>query len=334
MRVVRRPVLTVTLNAALDVTYRVDALSPHASHRVGRPLERAGGKGLNVARVLSGMGCGVVVTGFAGGATGERLRNLLAGEGEGARDALVTVAGESRRTVAVVEEGGGATLFNEPGPTVDGREWARLCGEYRRLLPECSAVALCGSLPPGVPPDAYATLVRAAHEQRLPVVVDASGGALRHALTARPEIIKPNVEELAETTGLGCPYAAARRLADGGATAVAASLGAKGLVLVAGAGGWRAEPPWELAGNPTGAGDSVVAALLSGLVEGLAWPEVLRRAVALSAATVLAPGAGEFDREAFRELLPLVRVEEGVVPASFSGARIGSRTGEEGTSCR
>ncbi|CAM5737049.1 1-phosphofructokinase family hexose kinase OS=Streptomyces tendae OX=1932 GN=GUR47_26475 PE=3 SV=1 [Streptomyces tendae] len=68
-------------------------------------------------------------------------------------------------------------------------------------------------------------------------------------------------------------------------------------------GRWRAAPPAHVRGNPTGAGDSAVAGLLSGLVEHLPWPQTLARAVALSAATVLAPVAGEFDRAAYEELL-------------------------------
>jgi tagatose 6-phosphate kinase len=95
---------------------------------------------------------------------------------------------------------------------------------------------------------------------------------------------------------------------------VAASLGAEGMLVVADdAVGWRAAPPVPLSGNPTGAGDSAVAGLLSGLAEGLPWPARLARAVALSAATVLAPAAGEYDPAAYAELLP--RVE--VVPATW-----------------
>ena len=86
--------------------------------------------------------------------------------------------------------------------------------------------------------------------------------------------------------------------------------GAAGLLAVTGQGSWRAAPPARLEGNPAGAGDSVVAALLSGWVEGLGWPQRLARAAALSAATVLAPAAGEFDRGAYEELLPRVDVTE------------------------
>ena len=91
---------------------------------------------------------------------------------------------------------------------------------------------------------------------------------------------------------------------------MAASLGPDGMLVTTADGGWQAAPPEQLRGNPTGAGDSAVAGLVSGLVEGLPWPQRLARAVALSAATVLAPAAGEFDRSAYTDLLPRVDVRE------------------------
>ncbi|MER7151735.1 PfkB family carbohydrate kinase, partial [Streptomyces lydicus] len=154
-------ILTVTLNAALDITYRLPRLRPHGTNRVTEVSERPGGKGLNVARVLASLGHRTVATGFAGGGTGEALRALLAETG--VTDALVPVGGASRRTVAVVDEAGGdTTQLNEPGPTVSPAEWDAFLGTYRELLDGARAVALCGSLPPGVPVDVYARLTRAA----------------------------------------------------------------------------------------------------------------------------------------------------------------------------
>lgn len=298
-------ILTVTLNAALDITYRVPRLRPHATNRITEVSERPGGKGLNVARVLAALGHRTVATGFAGGGTGEALRALLAETA--VTDALVPVGGATRRTVAVADTAtGDTTQLNEPGPVVTPAEWDTFLGTYRELLGEAQAVALCGSLPPGVPVDVYARLTRAARSAGVPVLLDTSGEPLRRGLAARPDLAKPNADELAALTGSTEPLRAARDARRRGAHAVAASLGPAGMLAVTAAGAWQAAPPRRIAGNPTGAGDSAVAGLLSGLVEDLSWPERLTRAVALSAATVRAPAAGEFDAATYEELLRTV----------------------------
>ncbi|SCK49837.1 tagatose 6-phosphate kinase [Streptomyces sp. WMMB 714] len=343
-------ILTVTLNTALDLTYRVPRLDVHGSHQARDVTERPGGKGLNVARVLAALGHATVVTGFAGGRTGEWVRELL-GREAGVSDALVPIGGSTRRTVGIVDEStGDATQFNEPGPHIAADEWAAFLDTYGKLLhrnagaahgsprsgdgspprgggdggggegtfgdgqdgggSRVEAVALCGSLPPGVPVGAYAQLIREAHAADVPVVLDTSGEPLRRGLAARPDLVKPNAGELAGITGTTEPLRAARAAQRRGAHAVAASLGPEGMLLVTPDGTWQASPPRSLTGNPTGAGDSAVAGLISGLVERLPWPERLARAVALSAATVRAATAGEFDEEVHRDLLARVRVEE------------------------
>lgn len=305
-------IITVTLNTALDVTYQVPRLRPHTAHRVSAVAERPGGKGLNVARVAAALGHRAVATGFAGGPTGEVLRTLLATLG-GAEDALTQIAGTTRRTVGVVDDAtGDTTRFDEPGPTVTAAEWTLFRAGYRKLLDEAalesSAVALCGSLPPGLSVGAYTDLIRDARAAGVPVLLDTGGEPLRRGVAARPDIVKPNADELARLTGSTEPARAAHDTRRRGAHAVAASLGAEGMLVVTGEDTWRALPPARLAGNPTGAGDSAVAGLLSGLAEGLTWPQRLARAVALSAATVLAPAAGEFDRAAYEDLLEQVEV--------------------------
>ncbi|WP_405735237.1 1-phosphofructokinase family hexose kinase [Streptomyces sp. NBC_00028] len=301
-------ILTVTLNTALDLTYRVRTLTPHASHRVSEVIERPGGKGLNVARVLAALGHEVTVTGFTGGATGRVVQDRLAVT-SGVVDALLPVSGATRRTIAVVDERtGDTTQLNEPGPVVTPPEWSAFQEAYEDLLASADAVALCGSLPPGVPVGAYAGLVRTARAAGVPVLLDTSGEPLRRGVAARPDLIKPNADELAELTGSHEPQRATQDARRRGAHAVVASLGTDGLLAATPEGRWRATPPARLHGNPTGAGDSAVAGLLSGLVDHLPWPDRLARAVALSAATVAAPAAGEFDRGVYEELLDRIAV--------------------------
>lgn len=291
-------ILTVTPNTALDVTYTVDGLRPDGVHRVREVRSRAGGKGINVARVLHALGVDVRAVATAGGATGSAVAADLGAAGLSAE--LVPIAGETRRTTTVLGDDGSVTLLNEPGPALSHAEWGRLADAVRRHAPE---VLVCsGSLPPGAPSDAYASLLTGTS------VLDTSGAALLAGLAAHPAVVKPNAEELREVTGLADPVAAAGELRRAGAGAVVVSLGADGLLAVTGSGTWHATPSTALHGNSTGAGDAVVAALALGLSRREPWPDILRRAVALSGAAVLGPLAGDVDLAHYHRELGLVAV--------------------------
>jgi tagatose 6-phosphate kinase len=315
-------IVTVTLNPALDLTYSVDALVPHGVHRVAAATERAGGKGVNVARVLHAIGEPVLATGLLGGATGERVTDLLAADGVPA--SFTEIAGETRRTVAIADQLD-ATGFWEPGPRITAAEWSVMLSHYRELLQKAAVVALCGSLPPGVPLDGYAVMIRLAASAGVPTVLDTSGEPLRHGLAAAPTLAKPNAAELAELlTALPAtpiPTEAADAAGESIASlaelvrvvapgAVVVSRGPLGLVAVTRDGVWAGGPPVPMNGNSTGAGDAVVAALARGLRAGTPWPALVADAVALSTAAVAVPVAGAVDHGVYRRTLPLVTVTE------------------------
>jgi tagatose 6-phosphate kinase len=301
-------IATVTLNLALDVTYTVGEITWHAANRVNAVSERAGGKGVNVARVLAALGHSAVVCGLAGGPTGDAITAEL--DAAGMQTALTPIAGSNRRTVAVVDSTkGDATGFWEPGPTVTEDEWQDFLEVYETALADAAAVVLSGSVPPGLPTGAYGELCRRAAEAGVPAILDADGDALRAGLAGRPAVIKPNREELARVAPGADWVAAADSLTKAGADSVVVSGGADGMLAVTPEGVWRAAPPERVAGNPTGAGDAAVAALTAGLVDGRTWPERLADAVALSAAAVGTPVAGGFDDELYQRLRDRVEAE-------------------------
>ena len=304
-------IVTVTLNAALDVTYDVDEVVPHRSHRVTAVRQRAGGKGVNVASVLARTGCEVVATGYAGGRTGADLCADL--DARGITHRFVD-GGDARRTVTVVSAADGdATVFNEPGPVVPGDAWTSLVRLVGDLVREHGAgvVVLSGSLSRGLPADTCSQLVGVARANGARAVVDVDGAALRDAVTAAPEVVKPNRHELLSATGCTDIATGVGVLRSTGARDVVVSDGAEGLLVFPLRGRpLRAWLPGTLAGNPTGAGDALVAALASGLEAGEPWPVVARRAVAWSAAAVLQPVAGEVDPDDARDLESQVRMEE------------------------
>jgi tagatose 6-phosphate kinase len=299
-------IIVVCLNPALDVTHHVDAVDWGGVNRPRAVRARPGGKGLNVARTLHALGVDVLVLGLAGGITGAGVEAALRERCVPA--ALTPVAGETRRTFSVVDDSR-VTAFYEPGPTVGEEEFAGFRRGYEQALDGAAAVVLSGSLPPGLEAGTYATLIQAAG---IPAVLDTHGEALRLGAAAGAAIVKPNLAELESLTGrpLATPdevITAAGQL--GGAQAVVVTLGPDGLLAATGDGCWRARAPAAVAGNATGAGDAVAAALAHGLALGRPWDERLRHAAALGAATAAAPVAGEFRRQDYLGALTAVTVE-------------------------
>ena len=261
-------------------------------------------------------------------------------------DADNTVAGHT-----AVGDKSAVTAFYEAGPEVSAREFAEFRGQYEQALAGAAAVVLSGSLPTGLAAGTYATLVEIAAAAGVPAVLDTHGEALRRGVAAGPAIVKPNLEELENLAGRrlsaprdggggsggsrrsggngesggGSPDLAAVTLAADqlrilGAQAVVASLGPQGLLAATGDGRWQARAP-EVAGNATGAGDAVVAALAYGLVLGRPWGERLRHAVALGAATVAAPVAGEFSDADYARALSAVTVHRAAADRATTPGR-------------
>lgn len=290
-------ILTVTPNPALDLTCRVDRLTVGGTHRADAASVRAGGKGLNVARVVHSQGVSVLAVSTAGGRSGVELAAELGASGVPHR--LVPVTGTTRQSIAIVDdEQGDATIINERGVNPTDAEWAELFGEVVDALPGARVLVVSGSLPPGAPETLIPLLIGTARDAGVPAVVDTSGPAMLHAADAGASVLKPNRAELVEATGLPDPVAGARTLIERGAELILVSLGADGMLAVTAADVLHARLDAPLAGNPTGAGDAAVAACSVLLADGVRDPEtILRRATAWSAAAVLMPLAGEISED-------------------------------------
>jgi tagatose 6-phosphate kinase len=288
----RTVIVTLTPNPALDLSHQVDALVPGTTHRVRTVHERAGGKGLNVSRVLHQLGCATLALAPVGGLVGEAFRAELAGSG--VPHGLLPVRGGTRRTVAVVPaDGAEPTLLNEPGVPLSDGEWAALLALLEVTLRQARVLVCSGS--PAGPAERMADVVRSARAAKVPVIVDTTGEALLAAARAGADLLKPNAAELREATGIAEPVAAAGKLIAAGAGAVVVSRGPEGLLAVLPDRVVAVAPPRRVAGNPTGAGDAVVAALARGLAEEQGWEAMLQTAARWSAAAVAAPVAGELD---------------------------------------
>jgi 1-phosphofructokinase len=284
-------IVTLTPNPSLDRTATVPELRRGEVLRASRVQLDPGGKGVNVARALTAAGTPTVALLPAGGTVGERLADLLAPEGVPV--VAVPIAGTTRSNITVVEADGTTTKINEPGPEISPAELAALERRAVELAGRGSWLVCCGSLPAGVPDDFYARLTRHAHDAGAKVAVDSSGAPLAAACAGRPDLLKPNLDELTELAGrplplLGDVVEFCRELVAGGVGSVLVSLGARGAVLVDAAETHHAAGPLVAVRSTVGAGDAALAGFLHA---GGSGPQALRTAVAYGTAAVAKEGS-------------------------------------------
>jgi 1-phosphofructokinase len=277
-------IVTVTLNPSLDRAMDVGRLERGEVIRATAAHLDPGGKGVNVSRALLANGVPSVAVLPCGGDEGGQLVRLL--KAEGVEVLAVPIAGRTRSNITLAEPDGTVTKVNEPGPALVRAEFDEITDRVLTRAGTADWVVLCGSVPPGLPADAYAQLCRRLRAAGIRVAVDTSGPALREAAMAGATLLKPNRDELAEVVGaprgglrdLGGVVAAAQRLRAWGAGTVLASLGADGAVIVDAGGVVAGTCPVTRPRSTVGAGDALLAGFLAGgahgaaaLAEGLAW---------------------------------------------------------------
>lgn len=312
-------IYTVTLNPAVDKELVVPAIEVDTVLRSQEVRLDYGGKGFNVSRMLNALGSSSVALGFAGGQSGELLRDGLASLGIDSD--FVWVDDETRTNVSIVTKVPGHYVkVNEPGPVISAAAYETLINKVKRLAQAGDWWVLAGSLPPGVPQTAYADLIREIQGSGARVLLDTSGEALRLGCSARPFLVKPNDVEAQQLTGLPVnspaeTAAAAKAMQKSGIENIVVSLGKSGALLADEQGVWRAASPRVEERNPIGAGDSLVGGLVWGLSEGLALPEALRWGIACGAATASLSGTAVGSRQLVEKLLPQVELTEFAGPA-------------------
>lgn len=291
-------VLSLTLNPCVDQVLVIDGLKPHDTNRVVRLEEDAGGKGVNLSRVVAELGGDTVASGFLGGNAGLLIRGVLAEQG--VRNSFIEV-GESTRTNVSVEDGSGKppTTFNARGPEISPEELHRLLGWFEELCPQARWVAVGGSLPPGVPKDVFKRLIEVGHAAGAKVLLDADGEAQKHGLEARPDMVKPNADECARL--LGRPIetdeealAAVDELYErigGGEKIALVSRGKHGAVMRCAEGRFLGISPTVESKSTIGSGDSLLGAFLWALEAGKSPSVAFRWGLAAGAATATTDGS-------------------------------------------
>lgn len=305
-------ILTVTLDPAIDKTYRTQELIPGHVNRMKSMENIPGGKGINVSKILCEYACPVIATGFLGGYTGRWIMERIKEMGIGCD--FVKIEGDTRCSMNVVANNGFVTEILEPGPEVNGEERLLFYGKYRELVQKCELVVLSGSAAPGLPEDIYAELISLAKEYDKKVILDASQELLVKGISAGPYLVKPNRRELEYLAGHRCSgqaeiLEAAQKLLTRGVTYVAVSVGDKGMYLISRERRLFARAPRVRAVNTVGCGDSACASFAMSILKDETMEEMLCRAVAVSAANATTMESGSIPQELAEEFMQSVHAE-------------------------
>lgn len=306
------PLVTLTLNPSVDISYEIPQLiADQKVHSTGNRYD-PGGNGINVARAFKRLHVPAESVCIIGGEIGDFLQRLIAHELD--HPHCIHIAGETRVNVTLLQKKPHIQFeVSGTGPQITSLALQSVVDEVLNLAGNGFTV-LTGSLPPGVPHDIYVTLIKALHAQSVHCVVDAQDKALMHAISEHPYLIKPNHYELEQLVGhplstLKAIISEARKLQAGGIQYVCVSLGSKGGLLVDKKATYLAKAPSIKLASTVGAGDSMVAGLVTALAREEGPSEALRLGIACGSGTASRPGTDLFDYQLIQTLLGQIDIQ-------------------------
>jgi 1-phosphofructokinase len=279
-------IATITLNPAIDQTVAIPNFQAGAVNRVAWEQSDPGGKGVNVASFLADFGYPIAVSGFLGKDNAEIFQAFFTQKQ--IDDRFIRIAGKTRVNVKIVDEvQQQITDVNFPGQTAIESDIQSLIQTVDQLTAEYDWFVLSGSIPAGIPTQIYAELIDRLRAKNKTVVLDASGDSFREAISAAPYAVKPNIHELEEVlettlTTEAEVIQAARNLLAKGIHLVVVSMGEKGAMFVEADDVVFARPPQVEVKSTVGAGDAMVAGVVTAKLRGLPLADCARLATAFS----------------------------------------------------
>jgi tagatose 6-phosphate kinase len=308
----------VSPNLAVDRVQVIEKFSPGNVYRPTHTYPAAGGKGVNVCRVIKALGGKPTLLGFTGGIIGKYIIQKLKEEGIDFID--VSIKDESRVCTLIVDGRKNVfTVINERGPRVSNVEIKRLYREYREFSKDKDIIIFSGSLPQGCQPSLYCELMKFSNSKDKIFIVDTSGEALRLALAQKPYMIKPNLEEFSGIVGrkeylLGNVKNLIRELKRLYATTVIpwiiVSLGRKGVVFSHEGRIYYSEALPVKVVNSIGSGDALVAGFAVGIVQRKSFIDIMRLSVAAASANTQTLYPGICKKEDIDKFYEKVKIEE------------------------
>ena len=307
-------IITVTMNPAVDKTARAASIAPGGLNRLSSVSVDAGGKGINVSKMIDVLGGESIATGFLGGSAGKDILDAL--EGLQIKTDFVVIKSATRVNLKVFSEDFGITEFNEPGPEIAVGELDALRRKLLEYAMPGSFFVFAGSLPRGIDPEIYRQMICDVKTKGASAFLDADGEAFKLAVLAMPDYVKPNKFELLQYFGIqgDCTLMEinklCRQLVERGIKTVNLSMGKEGALFVTGQKTLYAPGLKINAASTVGAGDSMVAAALYGFYQGMSLRDIAALAMAASAGAAATQGTNPPSRKAVNELLEQVSFQE------------------------
>ncbi|MED3564232.1 tagatose-6-phosphate kinase [Bacillus xiapuensis] len=308
-------ILAVTMNPSVDISYLIQDFNLDDVNRVENARKTAGGKGLNVARVVNQLGEDVLATGVLGGTIGDYIKQEL--NKSGIKNEFFRINQESRNCIAILHAGMQTEIL-ESGPTLSANDGEAFLRKYKELLSKASLVTISGSLPKGLGSDFYLKMVEMGREKGIPVIVDTSGESLKQVLThtVKPFAIKPNIHELFQLFGMelsrnigNLKQLLASELFHG-IEWIVVSMGAEGAFVKQGEEYYQVHIPKIDVVNPVGSGDATVAGLAVALKHKQAVPTVLKTAMTTGILNTMEVGTGYINLDKFSSIFELIEVSK------------------------
>jgi len=307
-------IVTVTLNPAVDEEFVVSEFQPGGWFRSRNVNRTPGGKGINVSIMLSQLGYETAAMGFLAGFNGGYIRDVL--RRERITTNFVHVKGETRTNVYIVDDVGHVeTGISEPGPYIAEEAYERFLKNYERMLKRARLIVMGGSLPPGVPQDAYSTLVTMAREQNIPVWLDAAGSPLMAGLEAGPNLAKIDHRFMSKVSGISLTslenlIKVVSKLHDQGIEWAIASYHTYGDVFFTPEGIYLALGDRRSVISLFGASDALVAGMVVAWQEKMSIEETVRFSLACAWEDATHVEKGFRSRQAIEEKVPEIIVEK------------------------
>lgn len=305
-------ITTVTLNTSIDKAYHVTQKIENGTvMRVAQTHNSAGGKGLNVARVIRLCGSDTKAAGLAGGYNGQYLESLL--DADGISYEFEHINGETRSCINILDPGYGSTEYLEGGCEVTEKEETAFLERFPEIIRDSDVVTISGSAPRGMGRDIYQKMIRIVKDLGKKVILDTSGGYLEKGLESLPTMVKPNKDEIEMLFDIKVRSQEdviryAQKIYKKGIPYVVISLGGDGALLVCEKGIYQGKPPKIEVVNTVGCGDSMVGAFAVAMERTMEPEDALKYAVAVASANALSPNTGTFDPAKRDEIIQNVEI--------------------------